>query len=196
MNFRAKNKLFYFWRENSNETFLEIFNHCGVEMTPEITIDIEAEEETDFFPEIPEDEELEIELPEFFDNNKLSVESTHKRDRTISESVKMKSIPKSPSRSELMMKRNKSTPGLGRLARLDSINEDQREVMKVLDSYNNRRNSSYLVYEVQVKNIVKLQRQLRFDEKNYKNLGNIWLKNFVKTKRFCIVLTVDNFNFT
>ena len=131
-------------------------------MTPEITIDIEAEEETDFFPEIPEDEELEIELPEFFDNNKLSVESTHKRDRTISESVKMKSIPKSPSRSELMMKRNKSTPGLGRLARLDSINEDQREVMKVLDSYNNRRNSSYLVYEVQVKN---LRQPNRFDEK-------------------------------
>lgn len=128
---------------------------------PEITIDIDAEEEVDFFPEIPEDEELEIELPEFFDNNKLSVggESSHKRDRTISESVRMKSLPKSPSRSDMMMKRNRSTPGLGRLARLDSIN-DQREVMKVLDSYNNRRNSSYLVYEVQVKNLVKLQSQL------------------------------------
>ena len=157
--------------------FLEIFNHCdGVE--PGITIDIEAEEETDFFPEIPE--ELEIELPEFFDNNKLSVGG--ERSRTISESVKMKSIPKSPSRSDMMMKRNKSTPGLGRLARLDSINEDQREVMKVLD---NRRNSSYLVYEVQVKNIVKMQRQPnRFDEFFfYKNQGNIWVKKFVKINK-------------
>ena len=81
-------------------------------------------------------------MPEFFDNHKLSID--HKRDRTISESVRMKSIPKSPSRSD-MMKRNRSTPGLGRLARLDSMNE--REVMQVLD----RRNSSYLVYEVQVR---------------------------------------------
>ena len=151
---------------------LEIFRDFQPLCTemPEITIDIDAEEEVDFFPEIPEDEELEIELPEFFDNNKLSVggESSHKRDRTISESVRMKSLPKSPSRSDMMMKRNRSTPGLGRLARLDSIN-DQREVMKVLDSYNNRRNSSYLVYEVQVKKLVKLQSQLKLFHEKYKS---------------------------
>ena len=110
-----------------------------------VTIEVEEAEEVDFFPALPEDEELEFDLPEFSDNHRLSVDK--KRDRTISESIKMKSIPKSPSRSD-MMKRNKSTPGLGRLARMDSMNE--REVMKVLDSYDNRRNSSYLVYEVQV----------------------------------------------
>lgn len=46
------------------------------------------------------------------------------------------------------IKRNASTPGFGRLVRLDSTNE--KEVQKVMQGYD-RRASSFLVYEVKVR---------------------------------------------
>ena len=73
-----------------------------VETPAPAPVTIEIEEEVDFFPAVPEEEEFEFDLPEFSDN-RLSVDK--KRDRTISESIKLKGIPKSPSRSDMMKRK-------------------------------------------------------------------------------------------
>ena len=78
------------------------------------------------------------------DDNILRNVLRGKRERTISEVQNTKHSLAAPSNAtnKAFIKRNVSTPGFGRLARLDSVQE--REVQQILSG------SSALVYEVQV----------------------------------------------
>ena len=78
------------------------------------------------------------------DNILRNILSRGKRERTISEVQNTKHSLAVPSNAtnKAFIKRNVSTPGFGRLARLDSVQE--REVQQILSG------SSALVYEVQV----------------------------------------------
>ena len=85
------------------------------------------------------------------DNILRNILSRGKRERTISEVQNTKHSLAVPSNAtnKAFIKRNVSTPGFGRLARLDSVQE--REVQQILSG------SSALVYEVQVyENIIFL----------------------------------------
>jgi hypothetical protein len=87
------------------------------------------------------------------------VEFIGSRNRSISDSVtktttnRLQVVTNIPTATSPRMKRNVSTPGFGRLARMDSTNE--KEVQRIVKGYNQQRNrkestTSFLFYGVQV----------------------------------------------
>ncbi len=90
-------------------------------------------------------EEDEVEIDDGFFDIPTKTDSNPTSPRVLSpDSLKVRKPPGSSNK----MTRNVSTPGFGRLTRLDSINE--RQVKEVLDDYK-RRASSYIVFAVEVR---------------------------------------------
>lgn len=84
---------------------------------------------------LKEEDEVEFEQEE-----SIQMEAPKAKKRTGSESLSPIAM-KQRLQSRNNMKRNVSTPGFGRLARMDSLNEKEQ--------FDNRRASSYLVYAVE-----------------------------------------------